>query len=186
MLVGYCRVSTNDQNLDLQRDALRKAGCERVFSDTTSGISRERSGLSDALRALQRGDTLVVWKLDRLGRSLAHLIDVVSDLEARGVGFRSLTESLDTTTAGGRLVFHVFAALGEFERDLIRERTKAGLVAARQRGRIGGRPRLVTTDKLDAAKKLLASGTPIGDVARVIGVGRSTLYRWLPMPTGPA
>lgn len=180
MLVGYCRVSTAEQRLDLQRNALQTAGCGRLFMDKTSGVARERPGLERALAACKPGDTLIVWKLDRLGRSLPHLIELVRGLEARGVGFRSLTESLDTTTPGGRLIFHVFAALGEFERDLIRERTKAGLAAARERGRVGGRPRRATSDKLDVARKLLAAGTPPLEVANLIGVGRSTLYRWLP------
>lgn len=180
MLIGYCRVSTAEQRLDLQRNALQTAGCGRLFMDKTSGAARERSGLESALTACKAGDTLVVWKLDRLGRSLPHLIELVRGLEGRGVGFRSLTESLDTTTPGGRLIFHVFAALGEFERDLIRERTNAGLAAARKRGRVGGRPRRATDDKLDVAKKLLAAGSPPVDVAKLIGIGRSTLYRWLP------
>lgn len=176
MLVGYSRVSTEDQSLDLQRDALQKAGCRQLFSDKVSGSTRDRPGLTKALAACKKGDTLVVWKLDRLGRSLPHLIETVRALEARGVGFQSLTERLDTTTAGGRLIFHVFAALGEFERDLIRERTKAGLDSARLRGRVGGRPPTVTKDKLEAARKLLAAGSSVTEVARLLGVGRSTLY----------
>jgi DNA invertase Pin-like site-specific DNA recombinase len=131
MLVGYARVSTQDQTLDLQRDALDKAGCERLFTDTISGSKAERPGLDEALRFLRPGDTLVVWRLDRLGRSLQHLIGTITALQERGIGFRSVTESIDTTTSGGKLIFHVFGALAEFERDLIRERTQAGLQAAR-------------------------------------------------------
>jgi DNA invertase Pin-like site-specific DNA recombinase len=141
MLVGYARVSTEDQNLDLQKDALQKAGCEKLFTDVASGAKDERAGLAEAIAFLRPGDTLVVWKLDRLGRSLKHLIETVTALQARKVGFRSLQESIDTTTSGGKLIFHVFGALAEFERDLIRERTQAGLQAARARGRKGGRPR---------------------------------------------
>src|SRR3954467_10501673 len=138
MLVGYARVSTEDQNLDLQRDALTRAGCERIFTDVASGAKDDRTGLAGALAFLRPGDTLVVWKLDRLGRSLKHLIETVTALQARKIGFRSPQESIDTTTSGGKLIFHVFGALAEFERDLIRERTQAGLQAARARGRKGG------------------------------------------------
>ncbi|WP_440583783.1 recombinase family protein [Xenorhabdus bovienii] len=137
-LIGYARVSTTEQNTALQKDALHKAGCERIFEDIVSGTKAERPGLTAALAYLREGDVLTVWRLDRLGRSLPHLIEVISTLEACGVGFRSLTESIDTTTSGGRLIFHVFGALGQFERDLIRERTKAGLTAAATRGRKGG------------------------------------------------
>src|SRR5919201_955449 len=143
MNIGYARVSTQDQTLDLQKDALTKAGCERLFSDTASGASTERKGLEQALGQLREGDTLVVWRLDRLGRSLPHLIETVTALEQRGIGFRSLTESIDTTTSGGKLIFHIFGALAEFERNLIRERTLAGLAAARARGRSGGRPKVL-------------------------------------------
>jgi DNA invertase Pin-like site-specific DNA recombinase len=136
-LIGYARVSTAEQDTALQTDALRKAGCERVFEDTASGAKADRPGLADALAYLRDGDVLAVWRLDRLGRSLPHLIETIGALEARGVGFRSLTEAIDTTTPGGRLIFHVFGALGQFERDLIRERTKAGLTAAAARGRKG-------------------------------------------------
>src|SRR5512141_528014 len=140
MLIGYARVSTQDQTLDLQRDALDKLGCTRVFTDTASGAQIERRGLEEALAFMREGDTLVVWRLDRLGRSLKHLLETVSVLEQRKIGFRSITENIDTTTSGGKLIFHVFGALAEFERDLIRERTLAGLAAARARGRKGGRP----------------------------------------------
>src|SRR5574339_852726 len=141
MLVGYARVSTLEQTLALQQDALTKAGCERLFTDTASGSQAVRPGLEEALAYVRPGDTLVVWRLDRLGRSLRHLIDTIALLQERGIGFRSLPEQLATTTSGGKLVFHVFGALAEFERDLIRERTQAGLLAARARGRLGGRPK---------------------------------------------
>ena len=148
MLIGYARVSTHEQNLDLQEDALKAAGCKKVYTDKTSGTRAERPGLEKALADVRPGDSLVVWKLDRLGRSLKHLIETVTDLSHRGVGFRSLQEAIDTTTSGGKLIFHVFGALAEFERDIIRERTLAGLAAARARGRTGGRPR-----NLDDKKK---------------------------------
>ena len=156
--VGYARVSTNEQNLAMQLDALAKAGCARRFEDTASGAKADRPGLKAALDFVREGDVLIVWKLDRLGRSLPHLIETVSRLEARGVGFRSLTESIDTTTPGGRLIFHVFGALAQFERDLIRERTRAGLDAAAARGRQGGRKPVVTGDKLRRARALVAQG----------------------------
>src|SRR5690348_6581068 len=143
--VGYARVSTGEQTLDLQLDALAAAGCDRVFQDTASGAKAERPGLARALDFLRPGDTLVVWRLDRLGRSLQHLIQTLTALDQRGVGFKSLTESIDTTTPGGKLVFHIFGALAEFERDLIRERTQAGLAAARARGRTGGHPRVAAS-----------------------------------------
>jgi DNA invertase Pin-like site-specific DNA recombinase len=180
MLIGYARVSTADQNLDMQRDALKKAGCKRVFTDQMSGARADRPGLAEALSHAREGDVLVVWRLDRLGRSLPNLIEVVSELERRGVGFKSLGEAIDTTTTGGRLVFHIFGALAEFEKNVIRDRTVAGLQAARKRGRVGGRPRSMTDDKLRAAKRLLRDGTPPKDVAKIIGVSVPTLYRWLP------
>src|SRR3954464_6670964 len=147
MLIGYARVSTDDQNLDLQRDALQKVGCEQIFTDRVSGTKASRPGLSEALSHLRAGDTLVVWRLDRLGRSLRHLIDTVTELQERGVGFRSLQESIDTTTSGGRLVFHVFSALAQFERERITDRPVAGIEPARQRGRRGGRPSVMTPAK---------------------------------------
>src|SRR3712207_4541929 len=154
MRIGYARVSTTDQNLQLQTDALQAAGCDRVFTDMVSGARGARPGLRAALEACRPGDTLVVWKLDRLGRSLSHLVGTVRDLGAQGVGFTSLQEQLDTTTTGGKLVFHIFAALAEFGRDLIRERTTAGLTAARARGRKGGRPKGVDQKKQQAALAL--------------------------------
>src|SRR5579859_7251317 len=147
MLIGYARVSTQDQTLHLQQDALEKIGCAKMFTDTISGATTDRHGFDEALHYVRAGDTLVVWRLDRLGRSLKHLIEVVSDLENRGIGFKSLTESIDTTTSGGKLIFHIFGALAEFERNLIRERTQAGLIAARARGRNGGRPKTLSTPK---------------------------------------
>ena len=152
-LIGYARVSTAEQDTALQTDALRKAGCERVFEDTVSGAKAERPGLTAALAYLRDGDVLAVWRLDRLGRSLPHLIDTIGELDVRGVGFRSLTESIDTTTSGGRLIFHVFGALGQFERDLIRERTKAGLTVAAARGRKGGRKPVVNAEKLQRVRE---------------------------------
>jgi len=179
-LLGYARVSTGEQELALQHDALTAAGCLRIFSDTASGSLDERVELARLLDHLREGDTLVVWRLDRLGRSLRHLIDTVTALADRGVGFRSLQESIDTTTPGGRLIFHVFAALAEFERDLIRERTHAGLAAARARGRKGGRPTVMTPAKLDVAREMYASRQhTIAAIAAVVGVSRATLYRAL-------
>src|SRR4051812_26215392 len=141
MKIGYARVSTHEQTMDLQKDALTKAGCGRIFSDTVSGTTEKRTGLDELYSHIRPGDTLVVWRLDRLGRSLRHLIETIRSLEERQIGFQSLTENIDTTTSGGKLVFHFFGALAEFERDLIRERTLAGLAAARARGRKGGRPK---------------------------------------------
>lgn len=175
-LIGYARVSTAEQDTALQTDALRNAGCERVFEDTASGAKADRPGLADALAYLRDGDVLVVWRLDRLGRSLPHLIETVGKLEARGVGFRSLTENIDTTTPGGRLIFHVFGALGQFERDLIRERTKAGLTAAAARGRKGGRKPVVTADKLQRARELVANGLNVREAAARLKVGKTALY----------
>jgi DNA invertase Pin-like site-specific DNA recombinase len=187
MLVGYARVSTQEQSLHLQRDALKKAGCKRIFTDVASGVKSERPGLGKALEFVRRGDTLVVWKLDRLGRSLAHLIESVHGLQARKVGFRSLQESLDTTTSGGKLVFHVFGALAEFERDIIRERTNAGLAAARARGRKGGRPRVLDDKKTVLARTLYEDKkTPIAVICATLGISRSSLYRYLGAPPPPA
>ncbi len=183
MLVGYARESTQDQTLDLQRDALERAGCERIFTDTISGSKAERPGLEQALAFLRSGDTLVVWRLDRLGRSLQHLIETVGRLEERGIGFRSLTESIDTTSSGGKLIFYVFGALAEFERELIRERTRAGLEAARARGRKGGRPRLLDHRKVALARALHADrSNSVKDICRILRVSRSTLYRYLEAP----
>ena len=183
MLVGYARVSTQDQTLSLQQDALQQAGCDRTFTDTASGARTERRGLEEALAFLREGDTLVVWKLDRLGRSLKQLIETISHLQARGIGFRSLTENIDTTTSGGKLIFHVFGALAEFERDLIRERTRAGLQAARARGRRGGHPRaaaLADPRKVAMAQALYNDkNNSIADICRTLRVSRATLYRYI-------
>src|SRR5436309_13080010 len=154
-LIGYARVSTSDQNLDLQLDRLKEAGCRRVFEETASGANKVRPHLREALEFLRPGDTLAVWKLDRLARSVQHLIEIIEQLHKRGCGFRSLTEAIDTTTAGGRLIFHIFGALAEFERSIIRERTLAGLEAARAPGRKGGRPRLMTDESMIVAQALL-------------------------------
>ncbi len=178
-LIGYARVSTAEQDTALQTDALRTAGCERIFEDTVSGSKADRPGLAEALAYLREGDVLAVWRLDRLGRSLPHLIETIAALEARGVGFRSLTEAIDTTTPGGRLIFHVFGALGQFERDLIRERTKAGLAAAAARGRKGGRKPVVTNDRLQRARELIDSGLNVREAAGRIKVSKTALYEAL-------
>lgn len=175
-LIGYARVSTAEQDTALQADALRNAGCERVFEDIVSGAKTERPGLAAALAYLRDGDVLVVWRLDRLGRSLPHLIETIGALEVRGIGFWSLTESIDTTTPGGRLIFHVFGALSQFERDLIRERTKAGLTAAAARGRKGGRKRVITAEKLQRAREHIANGLNVREAAMRIKVGKTALY----------
>jgi DNA invertase Pin-like site-specific DNA recombinase len=175
-LIGYARVSTADQDTQLQTEALRRAGCWRVFEDIASGIKTERPGLASALAYLREGDVFTVWRLDRLGRSLPHLIETITALEARAIGFRSLTEAIDTTTSGGRLVFHLFAALGEFERDLIRERTKAGLAVAAARGRKGGRRPVVSEDKLQRARDYIANGLNVREAAARIKVGKTALY----------
>jgi DNA invertase Pin-like site-specific DNA recombinase len=178
-LVGYARVSTWEQDPALQRDALAAAGCAKLFEDRASGARADRPGLSQALGFLREGDVLVVWKLDRLGRSLPHLVETVGMLAERGVGFRSLTEAIDTTTPGGRLVFHLFAALGQFERDLIRERTRAGLAAAAARGRKGGRRPVVTDDKLRRAKLLLTQCLTVREAAARLRIGKTALYEAL-------
>lgn len=154
MLIGYARVSTQDQTLNLQKDALEKIGCDKIFTDTASGSSLDRKGLVEALEFVRKGDSLVVWRLDRLGRSLKHLIETITALTNRGIGFKSITENIDTTTSGGKLVFHIFGALAEFERDIIRERTQAGLAAARARGRVGGKPKVLNQKKIAMAQAL--------------------------------
>ncbi len=186
-LIGYARVSTHDQNPALQLDALRLAGCTKIFEDRgVSGAKTDRSGLAAALSYVREGDVLVVWKLDRLGRSMAHLVETVGALETRGVGLRSLTEAIDTTTPGGRLIFHVFGALGQFERDLIRERTRAGLTAAAERGRKGGRKPVITPDKLKRARALMAQGLNVREVATRLKVGKTALYQALASDPGTA
>ena len=180
MLIGYARVSTQDQTLDLQKDALEKLGCDRIFTDTASGAKTERLGLDDALNYVRTGDTLVVWRLDRLGRSLKHLIETITTLNNRGIGFKSITESIDTTTSGGKLIFHIFGALSEFERDIIRERTQAGLSAARARGRNGGRPKVLTPKKTQMAQALYADkNNTVSDICKTLNISRATLYRYI-------
>jgi DNA invertase Pin-like site-specific DNA recombinase len=182
MLVGYARVSTSQQDTALQIDALKAAGCERIFEEKASGAQRDRPQLKAVLEFMRSGqDTFVCYRLDRVARSLKQLIETVEDLEARGIGFKSLNEQIDTTSAGGKLVFHIFAALSEFEKTLIRSRTMAGLESARARGRIGGRPKLINDDKLKVAKTLLAnSDMTVTDIAKQIEVSPATLYRYLP------
>ena len=180
MLIGYARVSTQDQNLELQIDALTKAGCHRLFDDKMSGSRAGRPGLAKALDLLREGDTLVVWKLDRLGRSVKNLVDLVGQLHQQDVQFKCLTDAIDTGTPSGRFFFHVMASLAEMERELIVERTRAGLDVARQLGRKGGRKPKMTESKIESAKKLLASGVPPKDVAKNLGVSVPTLYRWVP------
>lgn len=185
MLIGYARISTHDQNLALQRDALTAAACEKIFTDVASGAQPCRDGLAEALAHLRGGDTLVVWRLDRLGRSLKHLIETVTELRSRGVGFRSLTEGIETETSGGRLVFHLFACLAEFERSVIQERTRAGLAAARSRGRRGGRPAVLDADEIALARRMHADpANTAADICRALGVSRATLYRYLKQQKG--
>jgi DNA invertase Pin-like site-specific DNA recombinase len=181
MLIGYARVSTQDQTLNLQMDALKTIGCSKIFTDTASGAKAERQGLEEALKYVRPRDTLVMWRLDRLGRSLRHLIDTITYLNSRLVGFKSLTENIDTTTSGGKLVFHLFGALAEFERDIIRERTKAGLQAARARGRKGGRPKKLNTPKKVAMAQRLYNdkNNTIDEICKTLNISRATLYRYV-------
>lgn len=183
MKIGYARVSTLEQNLDLQRDELTKAGCKPIYEDTTSGAKTERVGLEQALSHLRSGDTLIVWRLDRLGRSLKHLIETITKLDEGGIGFQSLTENIDTTTSTGRLVFHIFGALAEFERNLIRDRTQAGLAAARARGRQGGRPKvksLSTPQQIAMLQALYADkSNSIQHICQTLNISRATLYRYV-------
>lgn len=181
MKIGYARVSTKDQELQLQTDALHQAGCERIFKEHASGSKRDRPALTEALDYARHGDVLVVWRLDRLARSLRQLIGTVEDLRQRGVEFQSLTESIDTTTPGGTLVFHVFGAVAEFERSIIQERTNAGLSSARERGRVGGRPPALNDEQIEFAKTMLAhTSATVTAVAAQLGVSPATLYRYLP------
>ena len=178
-LIGYARVSTTDQDPTLQEDALHQAGCTRVFVDTASGAAADRPQLEAVLQYLRPGDVLVAWRLDRLGRSLKHLVSLMADLESRGNGFRSLNESIDTTTPTGRLVFHIFAALAEFERELIRERTRAGLKVARARGRKGGRKPKMTPNKVEVARRMYSDQKSVSEIAETLGVSRASIYRHL-------
>src|ERR1700736_1530624 len=180
MLIGYARVSTDEQNLSLQRDALNKAGCKRIFTDKASGAPTKRPGLADALSHLRKGDSLVVWKLDRLGRSVKGLVDLVEEFETRQIHFQSLTDGINTKTPAGRFFFHVMASLAQMERELLVERTRAGLVAAKKLGRVGGRKRRMTESKIRSGKTLLISGVSPKEVACNLGVSIPTLYRWLP------
>lgn len=180
MLIGYARVSTQDQTLNLQQDALGKIGCSKIFTDIISGATTDRKGLDEALEYVREGDTLVVWRLDRLGRSLKHLIETITHLNNRKIGFQSITENIDTTTSGGKLIFHIFGALAEFERDIIRERTKAGLLAARARGRFGGRPKALNTKKASIAQALYKDkNNSITDICKTLNISRATLYRYI-------
>jgi DNA invertase Pin-like site-specific DNA recombinase len=188
MKIGYIRVSKQEQNEALQRDALKEAGCEKYFSDKITGSTFERKGLEELLAFVRSGDTVVVWKLDRLGRSLKDLIETLNLLKDQGVDFVSITEKIDTTTPGGKLIFHLMGALAEFERDLIRERTNAGLAAARARGRIGGRPKkLATNGKVVLARRLFADpNQSIPEICSTLEISRSTLYRYVKEATPPA
>ena len=180
MLIGYARVSTGDQNLDLQKNALVRAECEQIFEDTASGKNARRPGLRRAIRRLKPGDSLVVWKLDRLGRSVRDLITLVSELQDKGIHFRSLTDSIDTSTPAGRFFFHVMSALAEMERELIVERTRAGLAAARELGRVGGRRRVMTEEVVERCRRMLENGATRQQIADVIGVGVKTIYKYFP------
>lgn len=180
MKIGYARVSTKDQNLDMQIDELTKYGCDKIFTDKISGVKCERLGLKEAFEYARENDIIVVWKLDRAGRSLKHLIEIVNELNESKIGFISLKESIDTTTSTGRLMFHIFASLAEFERDIIRERTMAGLTAARARGRIGGRPKKMDENKLIMAKSMMADkNISVKDICKALDVSKSTLYKSL-------
>ena len=180
MLIGYARVSTDDQNLNLQRDALNQAGCDQIFEDQLSGAKAERPGLYEALKYARSGDTLVVWRLDRLSRSLKDLIEMVTRLESNGVGLKSLQETIDTTSSSGKLIFHIFGALAEFERNLIRERTQAGLRAARARGRKGGRPKSLSKDKQLLAVKLYDEKQhTVNQICEMMGISKPTLYKYI-------
>src|SRR2546423_9576546 len=189
MLVGYARISTSEQTLNLQKDALEKLGCIKIFSDVVSGAKAERTGLTEALEYVREGDTLIVWRLDRLGRSLKHLIETITKLNNRKIGFKSITENIDTTTSGGKLVFHIFGALAEFERDIIQDRTKAGLNAARSRGRLGGRPKAKTLDspkKIALAQSLYENrNNTIDEICKTLNVSRATLYRYIKAKATP-
>jgi DNA invertase Pin-like site-specific DNA recombinase len=180
MRIGYARVSTSDQNLDLQKDALERAGCEKIIEDTISGKTESRSGLDRLKELLREGDVLVVWRLDRLGRSLKHLIELTAELEKRKIGFQSLQEAIDTTSPGGKLVFHIFGALAEFERNLISERTKAGLDAARARGRKGGRPKKLGSEQRAVALDLYNQKKHgVEEICRSLGITKPTLYAYV-------
>jgi DNA invertase Pin-like site-specific DNA recombinase len=182
MKIGYIRVSTSDQNLDLQKDELQKFGCTKIFEDKISGsLSKaERQGLNSAIEYARKGDIIVVWKLDRLGRSIGDLINIINELNQKEVGFKTITGDIDTTTSGGKLIFHIFAALAEFEKELIKERTLAGLSAARARGRIGGRPSKINADKIRMAKQLHSDkNNKIKDILKILDIKKSIFYKML-------
>ncbi len=180
MKVGYVRVSTPEQNEHMQIDALKRAGCEKTFTDKASGVKFDRAGLNEMLSFMREGDTLVVWKLDRLGRSLIDLINIIQDLEKRGIDFISTTQSIDTTTSVGRLFFYMTAAFAEYERDLIRERTHAGLAAARARGRIGGRPKkLITPTRIAMLVRMYQDDVPLAEICGMFHISKPTLYRYV-------
>ena len=178
--IGYARVSTRDQNLELQRSALKSDGCDQIYEDTISGTKHQRPSLSRAIEVLREGDTFVVWKLDRLGRSLKDVLAFTSELNERNINFVSLTDAVDTTTPSGRFFFHIMASLAQMERELMIERTQAGLQAARDQGRVGGRKRIMTESKIRSARRLLQQGIPPKEVALNLGVSVPTLYRWVP------
>jgi len=180
LTIGYARVSTHEQNLDMQIDELKKMGCKKIISDKISGSVAERPGLSELLNQLREGDTLVVWRLDRLGRTLRHLIKFIKDLEDEGIHFKSIKESIDTRTSTGKLIFHIFGALSEFEKNLVGERTKAGLEAARARGRLGGRPKKLNPSKRKLAVDLYNSKKhSVAEICETVGVSRPTLYKYI-------
>jgi DNA invertase Pin-like site-specific DNA recombinase len=177
MFIGYARVSTQDQSLNLQTDALIRAGCKEIFEDVVSGFKSNREGLEKLLKYVRSGDTIIVWKLDRLGRSLKNLIELIQFFNDKNIGFKSLQENIDTTTASGKLFLHIFGALAEFERELIKERTLAGLKAAAERGRKGGRPRVMDTNKIEQARALHRSQIPVSEICKTLGISKGTLYR---------
>ena len=180
MKIGYARVSTSDQTTNMQKQALKQAGCEKIFADTASGILATRSGLDKTMSHLREGDTLVVWRLDRLGRSIQNLIQIIQLLQDKKIGFKSVQEHIDTTTSGGKLIFHIFSALAEFEREVIRERTKAGLQAARARGRLGGRPHLLTAKDIVRLKKLYTNKkNTVLEMCKIFKISRPTFYNYL-------
>ncbi len=180
MKIGYARVSTADQNLDMQMDALKKAGCEEIYTDVISGSKSDRPGLNKALAYIRDGDSLVVWRLDRLGRSIKHLIETVNGLEKKGIAFNSLQENIDTSTSSGKLTFHLFSALAEFERDIIIERTEAGLKLARERGKFGGRPRVLDDKEAKCMIEMYdARNTTVADICKIFGISRPTLYKYV-------
>lgn len=182
MLIGYCRVSTSDQNLNLQKDELKKFGCSKIYEDVASGAKSERAGLESAIDFAREGDTLVIWKLDRLGRSLRDLIEIVNRLEKSGVSFVCITQNIDTRTPSGKLFFHIFGALAEYERELIRERTKAGLTAARARGRKGGRKPAMNEEQIEQARAMMDNPKlKIKSILKTLGISKATLYKYVPM-----